>query len=113
MKAIDLWCRRARCISLRNACASALRFGRFVSVADGHCGLRRDSVEQVGLVFAELTPRIQVQLHRAHQLTRALHWDDQHVHRVAATLDPWGRAFVELDHQRPHGGDCGVNRLLV
>jgi len=82
-------------------------------VPDGDRGLRRDTVEQIGVVLSELSPRVQVKLHRAHQLARALHRDDKHVKRVAASLDAGGRTLVKLHHERTHGADGGADRLLV
>ena len=38
-------------------------------MADGDRGLRSDSVEEVGLVLRQLAPGIEVELHRAHELS--------------------------------------------
>src|SRR5450759_5954973 len=76
-------------------------------------GFRCDSVQEGRLVLSELTPRVQVQLPRSHQLARALRGYDEHMLRMATALDPGSGPLVQLDHERAHGGDGGADRLVI
>ena len=82
-------------------------------VAYGDRGLGRDTVEEVGLVLAQLPPGVQVQLHRAHQLSGALDRDDQRVPGMPALVQAWRRPVVEVDDKRAHCGEGGAQGLLL
>ena len=84
-----------------------------LGVANRDCGLRSDSVQKVRLVVAELAPGVEVELHGTHQLPRALDGDDQRVLRMTPRLQAWGRVLVEVDDQRPHHRQDGLQRFLV
>ena len=70
-----------------------------LGVADGHRRLGRDALQQLDLVLPQLARLGEVQLHRAHQLVRALDRHHQHVRRVAAAFKTRCMLGVQRGHQ--------------
>ena len=80
---------------------------------NGDRALGCDPVEQVRLVFRQLPPCVQIELHRAHQLPGPLHRNHQHVLRMPPCLEARRCLVGQLQHHRAHRRQRCAQRLLL